>query len=119
VFRRKTMGLRAIDAAEKLRAEIRSNLNILSLYRQSSGPVILSEMWIVQEDKIVQVQAYSPSLQNLHPRRDASRLSASVATALEQRLSMGPNLESEVRSALDLNNLALSMHDHRLRLINI
>jgi hypothetical protein len=119
VFRRKTMGLRAIDAAEKLRAEIRSNLNVLSLYRQSSDPVILSEMWIVEKDEIVRIQAYLPSLQNLHPRRDASKLSANVATSLEQRLSAGAFHESEVRSALDLNNLALSMHDHRLRLINI
>jgi hypothetical protein len=113
-LRRKVAGLRAFDAIETLKTDIRSRLNLLALYQQNAAPVILQDAWVVEANGAQLIQERSPSFRNLHPRRNAVQLADKAASALASQRS-----EPAIRAALDLHNLALSMTDHRLRLVNL
>lgn len=112
-FRRTTRGLRAAEAVDALKTEIRAGLNLLALYKQSAAPPILQGGWVVDAVGAKHIPEANASLRNLHPRRDAVALADSSAAALASRK------EPAIRAALDLHNLALSMTDHRLRLVNL
>lgn len=113
-LRRKVAGLRAFDAIETLKTDVRSRLNLLALYQQNAAPVILQDAWVVEANGAQLIQERSPSFRNLHPRRNAVQLADKAASALASQRS-----EPAIRAALDLHNLALSMTDHRLRLVNL
>lgn len=113
-FRKRVSAFRPHDALETLKAEFRASLNLLALYEQSAAPVIRPEGWIVTDKGAVSVPPRSPSLWNLHPRKNAVELANRAASCLA-----GREHESAIRAALDLHNLALSMSDHRLRLVNL
>jgi hypothetical protein len=113
-FRGKRKGWRAFDATEALRTELRSSLNLLALYRQKAAPLISEKSWIVQEKTATEVPPRAPSFWNLHPRREAVSLAGKAAAALADRRG-----EHAILAALDLHNVALSMTDHRLRLVNL
>jgi hypothetical protein len=113
-LRRATSGLREADAVESFKSDIREGLNLLALYQQTAAPAILEEAWIMVAEGARPVQSRSPSFRNLHPRRNSVQLADKAAAALT-----GSRDEPAIRSALDLHNLALSMTDHRLRLVNL
>lgn len=113
-LRRETPGLREADAVESFKADIREGLNLLALYQQIAAPAIHGDAWIMESEGARQVQSRSPSFRNLHPRRNSVQLADKAAAALA-----GSKDEPAIRSALDLHNLALSMTDHRLRLVNL
>jgi len=113
-FQRRENGLRPSDAVEKLKHRVRSGLNLLALYRQERAPRLLPGGWRLDRSGATRIETRSPSLQNLHSRADAKGLADRAADALARR-----NGEAALRAALDLHNLALSMNDHRLRLVNL
>jgi hypothetical protein len=114
-FRESITATRPHEAVELLKAKVRASLNLLALYEQSVAPTILQEAWIVPTgQRAVSIAQRSPSLWNLHPRKNAVELANGAATSLASHPE-----ESAIRSALDLHNIALSMADHRLRLVNI
>jgi hypothetical protein len=113
-LRRATSGLREAYAVESFKADIREGLNLLALYQQTAAPAILEDAWIIEPEGARLVQSRSPSFKNLHPRRNSVQLADKAAAALTDLQD-----EPAIRSALDLHNLALSMTDHRLRLVNL
>lgn len=106
-------GLRPIDAVESIKTEIRSTLNLLALYQRKRAPSIRNGGWIIDGSGHATFTERSHSLRNLHPRRDATQLADKAVKALSGRN------EPAILAALDLHNLALSMNDHRLRLVNL
>lgn len=112
-FRREASGLRERDAIDAIKADIRAGLNLLALYKQSAAPRILPGGWTVGDEGAKFIPECNASFRNLHPRRDAVKLADHAAAALTGRK------EPAIRAALDLHNLALSMTDHRLRLVNL
>ncbi len=113
-FRRKGSGNHPIDAINALKADVRASLSLLALYNQRANDEILDDAWIVEGDGAKLISKKSPSFLNLHPRNNAVPLAGKAATALA-----GSRSEPAIRAALDLHNLALSMMDHRLRLVNL
>ena len=114
-FRGKSKGWRASDAIEGIRKGIRSSLNSLALYRQRAAPELLDQSWIVEGTGAREVPLRSPSFANLHPRRNADSLAKKAVEAIEERSEK----DQVILAALDLHNVALSMTDHRLRLVNL
>jgi hypothetical protein len=112
-FRRRVQGLRASGAVEALKNDIRAGLNLLALYKQTVAPGILQGGWVVEAEGTRHIPEANASFSNLHPRRDAVLLADQATAALANRR------EPAIRAALDLHNLALSMTDHRLRLVNL
>lgn len=113
-FRKSVSAFRFHEAIETLKTEVRASLNLLALYKQSAAPLIRTEAWRVTDQGAVSVPPCSPSLWNLHPRKNAVELANRAAACLA-----GHPHESAIRAALDLHNLAVSMADHRLRLVNL
>lgn len=113
-FRKRVSAYRANDAVDALKTEVRASLNLLALYEQSAAPLICREAWIVTDSGALSVAPRSPSLWNLHPRKNAVELANRAAACLAKHQE-----ESAIRAALDLHNLALTMSDHRLRLVNL
>ncbi len=107
-------GIRPGEALEALKTEIRANLNLLALYGQQRAPEILSDGWVVLSKGVTPVKDPGAAFRNLHPRRNAVELADQAAGALANGRD-----EPAIRAALDLHNLALSMKDHGLRLVNL
>lgn len=113
-LRRRIFAIRPHDAIEVFKSEIRAALNLLALYKQALAPKIEDLGWVVNSEGATVVPGRTPSFCNLHPRKDAVGLANKAAAALGLRTE-----ESAIRAALDLHNLALSMSDQRLRLVNL
>lgn len=114
-FRRHDYGMRASDAITTLKADIDVGLSLLALYKQAAAPVILEGGWVENKGVFEYIPEADASFRNLHPRRDA----ASLAKHAVGNLTNKNRNEPALRAALDLHNLALSMTDHRLRLVNL
>lgn len=112
-FRRNASGLRERDAIDAIKADVRAGLNLLALYNQKEAPQIMPGGWAIGAEGAKFISESNASFRNLHPRRDAVKLAERAAAAL-----VGRN-EPAIRAALDLHNLALSMTDQRLRLVNL
>ncbi len=113
-LRRRASAFRASEAIEALRSELRAPLNLLALYKQSSAASIHETGWMVENNRANPVPRPTPSFRNLHPRKSALELANNAAKSLGNRSD-----EAAIQAALDLHNLALSMADHRLRLVNL
>lgn len=113
-FRHRVTALRAYDAIETLKTELRASLNLLVLYKQTSASVIREQGWVVGKSGAESVAMRTPSFCNLHPRKNYDELANKAVKALG-----GGRNEPAIRAALDLHNLALATSDHRLRLVNL
>jgi len=113
-LRRRVTALRAYDAIETLKTDLRASLNLLALYKQTSAPVIREQGWVVGKSGAELIAIRTPSFCNLHPRKNYDELANNAVKALG-----GGRNESAIRAALDLHNLALATSDHRLRLVNL
>lgn len=112
-LRRKIRSIRAFDAIDILKREVRDSLSILALYQQSIAPAIDSRGWIVTVNGAEEVPDRMAPLHNLHPRRDATKLADNSAEAIFGRS------EPSIRAALELHDVALASADHKLRLVNL
>jgi hypothetical protein len=113
-LRGEASGFRAEDALESLKSDVRASLNLLALYRQQLAPEIRSGGWVLVDGKARFTADRKPSFLNLHPRKRADELANRAADALAK--SKG---EPAIRAALDLHNMAVSMTDDGLRLVNL
>jgi len=112
-FRASETALHAAAAIEQFKNRVRTSLNLMALYDQRPAPTVLDGGWILQDDRALSIRPLKTALQNLHGRRKATSLSdfgAKVLAGIK---------EPAIHAALDLHNAALSMEDHRFRLVNL
>lgn len=113
-LRGEASGFRAEDALETLKSDVRAALNLLALYKQQLAPEIRPGGWVLLDGEAKYTADRTPSFLNLHPRTGADELANRAADALAK--STG---EPAIRAALDLHNMAVSMTDDGLRLVNL
>lgn len=103
-------------AAKQVKKRIRSQLNILSLYKQLPAPKITNESWLLLNNKAEIIEEYQEPFRNIHPRKNSNALSIALAKAITDKNSLE---DYSIRSALELHNVALSLSDDRLRLVHL
>ncbi len=103
-------------AANIVKKKVKSQLNILSLYKQLPAPKIADETWVLLGDRAEIIGEYQEFFRNIHPRKNANALSIALAKSITNKNSLE---DYSIRSALELHNVALSLSDDRLRLVHL
>lgn len=101
------------NAITQFKDRVRRNLHLMALYHQKPAPRIHARGWVLDGEMFVPVNSTESVLRNHHGRRRATELADRAAKYL------AGNNESALFAALDLHNAALSMEDHRFRLVNL